>query len=238
MSAGMAIRRLAAAAFSRAMNENLRNIERALAAAAPRDRLLDVGCDDGERTRSFAAAVRATKVFGLETVEEQAARARLLGIDVAIADAGAGLPYADASFDAIVSNQVLEHLPDIDLFVSEVHRVLRSGGTAVVSTENLAGWHNVIALVLGWQPFSLTNVSSIGGGLGNPAAVHRGLDHTRPASWRHVHVLAYRGLRELFEGHGLRVRELLGAGYYPFPAAFGRRDPRHAAFLTVVARKD
>jgi len=55
---------------------------------------------------------------------------------------------------------------------------------------------------LGWQPFSLTNVSGIGGGLGNPAAVHRGLEHTRPTSWRHVHVFADRGLLELFEGHG------------------------------------
>lgn len=219
------------------MNENLGNVERALAAAAPHERLLDVGCDDGERTLAFAAAAGATQVLGLEAVAEQAAKARERGIEVTVADAGTGLPYPDASFDAVVSNQVIEHLQDTDLFVRELRRVLHPGGTAVVSTENLASWHNVVALVLGWQPFSLTNVSGIGGGLGNPAAVHRGLDHTRPASWRHVQVFAYRGLRELFEGHGFQVRELLGAGYYPFPAAFGRRDSRHAAFLTVVARR-
>lgn len=231
------MRRLAERAFAGAMRENLRNIERALADAAPVDSLLDVGCDDGERTGSFATAARAKHVFGLETVAEQAAKARLRGIDVEVADAAAGLPYAEESLDLIVSNQVIEHLADPDLFVSEVARVLRRGGTAVVSTESLSSWHNMFALALGWQPFSLTNVSSIGGGLGNPAAVHRGVVHARPASWRHVHVFAYRGLRELFEGHGLEAGEVLGAGYYPLPAWFGRRDPRHAAFLTVVARK-
>jgi hypothetical protein len=52
-----------------------------------------------------------------------------------------------------------------------------------------------------------------------------------------VRVFAHRGLRELFEGHGLAVERVLGAGYYPLPSRFGRHDPRHAAFLTVVARR-
>jgi hypothetical protein len=46
---------------------------------------------------------------------------------------------------------------------------------------------------------------------------------------------SYLGLRELFESHGLSVRAVLGAGYFPLPAAVGRLEPRHAAFLTVVA---
>jgi SAM-dependent methyltransferase len=219
------------------MNENLDNIRRGLARTAPHDRLLDVGCDDGERTSSFAAAAGARQIYGVEAVAEQAAHAQERGIEVTVADISTGLPYAESTFDAVVSNQVIEHLLDTDLFVRELYRVLRPGGTAVVSTENLASWHNVLALMLGWQPFSLTNVSGLGGGLGNPAALHRNLEHSRPASWRHVHVFAYRGLRELFEGHGFVVREALGAGYYPLPAAFGRRDARHAAFLTIVAER-
>jgi hypothetical protein len=31
--------------------------------------------------------------------------------------------------------------------------------SSLVSTENLASWHNVAALIAGWQPFSLANVS-------------------------------------------------------------------------------
>ena len=56
-------------------------------------------------------------------------------------------------------------------------------------------------------------------------------------SWEHVRVFSFRGLRELFTSHGFRVEKVLGGGYYPFPASLGRRDVRHAAFLTVKARR-
>lgn len=118
--------------------------------------------------------------------------------------------------------------------MAEIRRVLRPEGIAVTSTENLASWHNVGALVLGWQPFSLTNVSMQKLGVGNPLAIHRG-EEPQLASWEHLRVFAYRGLRELFEAHGFVIQDVVGAGYYPFGARIGVREPRHAAFLTVVA---
>lgn len=231
------IRSLAMHAFERAMDDNLAGIERALAAAAPIDRLLDVGCDNGERTLAFGAAARAVEIHGVEAVTERAALARRHGVEVVTADVAGGLPYADASFDAVVSNQVIEHVHDTDLFVREVARVLRPSGLAAISTENLASWHNIAALALGWQPFSLTNVSSAVTGLGNPAALHRGAKHVRPSSWKHVRVFAFRGLRELLEAHGLVVLDVLGAGYFPLPRSLAKLDPRHAALITAVARK-
>jgi SAM-dependent methyltransferase len=229
------LRGWAASLFERAAAENLSNIERLLRAHAPGGAFVDLGCDDGALTLELASAARADEIHGVEVVPERAEDAGRRGIEVSVADV-TELPYEDASFDCVVSNQVIEHLADTDAFVGEIRRILRPGGVAVVSTENLASWHNIAALVLGWQPFSLTNVSSSSLGLGNPLAVHR----HRPApvrAWSHVRVFAYRGLRELFESGGLHVAEVAGAGYYPLPARFGRRDARHAAFLTVAARK-
>ncbi len=40
-------------------------------------------------------------------------------------------PYDDASFDAVVSNQVIEHVADIDHFLGELARVLKPGGASV-----------------------------------------------------------------------------------------------------------
>jgi SAM-dependent methyltransferase len=219
-----------------AEEENLRNIERGLALGGVRHSILDLGCDDGERTLRFARAARASEVHGVELVEARASLAEERGIRVAIGDLRDPLTFEDARFDAVVSNQVIEHLANTDRFIAEVHRVLKPGGVAVVSTENLASWHNIAALVFGWQPFSLTNVSSTRSGLGNPVALHRADDQPGMESWQHVQVFSFRGLRELFEAHGLVVDKMLGAGYYPFPARLGRALPRHAAFLTVVAR--
>jgi len=44
--------------------------------------------------------------------------------------------FADASFDRVVSFQVIEHIKDDHLFVKEIHRVLRPGGIALLTTPN------------------------------------------------------------------------------------------------------
>jgi len=56
---------------------------------------------------------------------------------------GGMLPYPDASADAVVLPQVLEHCPEPERFLDEAHRVLKPGGTLVVSARNLwsrYGW--------------------------------------------------------------------------------------------------
>ena len=102
------------------------------------------------------------------------------------------------------ANQVIEHVKRLDHFVTEVARVLRPGGRAVVCTENLASWHNIAALVLGYVPFSATNVSSRGP-VGNPCALHVGDDETLVEAMQHIHVLTHVGLRDIFEKHGFRI---------------------------------
>ncbi len=43
------------------------------------------------------------------------------------------LSYADASFDVVITSDTLEHVPDVDRALREIHRVLRRGGTHVFS---------------------------------------------------------------------------------------------------------
>jgi SAM-dependent methyltransferase len=222
--------------FANAAKANFKAIRAELAKAPPGGALLDLGCDDGGHTLQFIAAARAAQAYGVEVVEERAAIARGRGITVSIADLNAELPFESDSMDVVVSNQVIEHLADTDTFVREIYRVLKPNGVAVTSTENLASWHNVLALTFGWQPFSLSNVSSTRLGIGNPFAVQRG-EAAGLRSWEHMRVFAHRGLRELFEAHGFAVDRIVGSGYYPLPAKFARIDPRHAVFLTVTARE-
>ena len=235
-SIGAFYRRIGQRTFTAALEQNDRNIEQALAASAPRERLLDLGCDDGARTMRYAAAARATSVHGVEIVEHRARLARERGVNVAAADLGARLPFDDRSFDAVVSNQVIEHVFDTDLFLEEACRLLRPGGLVVTSTENLASWHNVGALVLGWQPFSLTNASSYAP-IGNPLGLAVGgeIDSIAPdePSWQHRRVFAARALLDLHRAIGFQQVQLAGAGYYPLPGRIAQIRPAHAAFITV-----
>ena len=140
----------------------------------PSARLLDVGCDDGEWTEAVrrSLAVPSDRVAGLEIVEERAELARAHGFDVRSGDLNDDWPFEDGSFDVVHANQVIEHVIRLDHFVEEMRRVLRPRGRAIVCTENLASWHNVGALALGYQPFSLTNISARRP-IGNPSRCTR-----------------------------------------------------------------
>jgi SAM-dependent methyltransferase len=205
-------------------------------------RLLDVGCDDGEWTSEVAACLGSepSEVTGIEIVEEPRTLAQARGYDVRAADLGQPWPFDDETFDVVHANQVIEHVHRLDHFVGEIRRVLAPGGAAVICTENLASWHNVGAVALGYMPFSLTNISQRGV-VGNPFGLHDGEDVWRPESWQHVHVLTLDGLRSIFELHGFVVEEAFGTGYYPAwgraGEALARRDPRHAHFIGVLARR-
>jgi SAM-dependent methyltransferase len=199
-------------------------------------KLVDLGCDDGVWTMQLAAQAGTTNVWGVEIVPERAAAAEQRGVRVARSDLAKPLPFADGSFDLLHANQVIEHVPDIDLFVSEIARVLRPRGRAILSTENGSSWVNIGASVLGWQIFSLTNVSAKRLGIGNPFALHRGERGDLP-SWTHKTIFNFRGLKELCESYGLVDARILGAGYFPLPARLGTIDPRHAHFITLTASK-
>jgi SAM-dependent methyltransferase len=159
-------------------------------------------------------------------------QARAKGIDVVVGDLNKAFPWKSETFDAVSSNQVIEHLHDTDRFLEESHRVLRQGGRLIVSTENLSSWHNIAALSLGWQAFSLTNVSRVAGAIGNPIANMRG-EEPFGEGWHHLRLFSYRGLAELVSAHGFTDVRVRGSGYYPLPSSVGHFDARHAAFITA-----
>lgn len=144
-----------------------------------------------------------------------------------------GLPFDDSSVEVLHSNQVIEHLAKTDLFLQEIQRVLRPDGYAVVSTNNLASWHNVASLVAGYQP-SPAHVSdyTITGNRLNAAFDGYVQDQ---AGQQHLRIFTVVGLEDLARFHGLAVLTSRTAGFYPFPPSIARRlarlDRRHGAFL-------
>lgn len=108
-----------------------------LLAPQPGERILDVGSGPGYLVESLARAVGpGGAVHGLDPSAAMNDIARRRCADMAwvrIDDGDAGsLPYQDATFDAAVSTQVYEYVPDMAGALAELHRVLRPRGRALV----------------------------------------------------------------------------------------------------------
>jgi len=173
---------------------------------------------------------------GIEIVDTSIIKAKQKGLIVIKTDLNKTLPFKNNSFDVIHANQVIEHLFDTSMFLSELYRITKKNGYVIISTENLASWHNIFSLFFGYQPFSLTNISSKYFGIGNPLAPHYMKKMTNSNSWQHIRVFAFRGLIEHIQEAGFTIEKVLGAGYYPFNF-LAKFNPKHSAFITIKARK-
>jgi hypothetical protein len=94
--------------------------------------------------------------------------------------------------------------------------------------------------LLGWQPFSLTNISEHYLGIGNPLSLHRG-EKGIPGPSQHLRIFTIRSLAELLENQGFKIERLLWIGYFPFKGKTGRvfskLDPIHSALITIKCHK-
>jgi ubiquinone/menaquinone biosynthesis C-methylase UbiE len=99
-------------------------------------RVLDVGCGEGQ----FAAALEreGAEVVAIDVAAEPLRRALAHApeLDVRLVEPEGELPFEDSSFDAVWAGEVIEHVADTSRWLSELRRVLRSGGTLLVSTPN------------------------------------------------------------------------------------------------------
>jgi len=215
--------------------------------------LLDCGCHAGANTRKRADAKGIQAIAGIEWNASVAREALQRGLWVMQADLNRPIPLANNSVDAVMVSDVLEHLVETAAFVGELFRVLKPGGYAVLSTPNLASWHNIFALLLGLQPFSgphLTHFSQAD--LGVIQRMHKDACQDladqgwaevegQSTMYRHVVVAAYRSLRRLLIAHGFVVERMTAVGYYPLPPALERvmtrLDPLHSSHVVVKVRK-
>lgn len=112
--------------------------------------VLDIACGEGYGSAMLAKMARS--VMGVDISEEAVAHARGEYADVAnlqfLTGDAAEIPLADASVDAVISFETIEHHARQREMLSEIHRILRPGGFLVMSSPNrvvyseLAGHHN------------------------------------------------------------------------------------------------
>ena len=102
---------------------------------APGERVLDLGCGAG--TDSLVAAQMVGEqghVTGIDMTPEMLAKAGAAAAEMGVANVefveseAEQLPFADASFDVVISNGVIDLIPDKDAVFAEIFRLLTPGG--------------------------------------------------------------------------------------------------------------
>jgi SAM-dependent methyltransferase len=101
---------------------------------APTATLLDIGCGNAWLAAHF------TDYTGVDGSPDAVAAAAEHGRRVLLADVDEPLPFDDASFDAVVLKDLLEHVRNPVAVVLEVRRVLRPGGLVFASSPDAQRW--------------------------------------------------------------------------------------------------
>jgi ubiquinone/menaquinone biosynthesis C-methylase UbiE len=102
-------------------------------------RILDIACGIGYGSRHLADCAPAVDVTGVDISEQAVMHAQshfAAGNARFQVGDGTKLAFADGEFDVVTSFETVEHIPQYNRFLAELRRVLKRGGTIVMSTPN------------------------------------------------------------------------------------------------------
>jgi|SRR5579871_695165 len=124
-----------------------------LDAVEPGARVLDLGCGEGAFAAELARA--GAEVLAADVAEEPLRRARAAHpeLRLQLIDGEGEWEIPDASFDVVWAGEVIEHVADTGRWLSELRRVLHSGGRLLLSTPRL-GRAQLLAAALSDRAFA------------------------------------------------------------------------------------
>lgn len=133
------------------------NLAASLAPAA----VLDLGCGTGYMAGLVKARLPGVRIDGADISPYALAKAEAIDKKIEVNIDSQDLPLENGAYDCVICAEFLEHLYDPAHALSEVCRVLRPGGGAVITTPNYALVHNRLASLLGRIPQTMLNEQHI-----------------------------------------------------------------------------
>lgn len=109
-----------------------------------------------------------------------------------IADMNKPFPYRDGQFDAVVSIDGIEHIENPFNFIRECRRVLRPGGSCIISTPNISSFRSRARWL--WTGFHNKNKTP--------------LDEANPQPLHHINMISFPELRYILHSNGFRISKI------------------------------
>lgn len=103
------------------------------------ERILDVGCGTGSYYERLRDLLPDTHYTGIDIepgmLDNHHARGAASGTGLAVGDAR-HMPFRDSSFDVVMANHMLYHVPDVTAVLDECRRVLKHDGVLIAATNS------------------------------------------------------------------------------------------------------
>jgi len=177
-------------------------VRQVLAAARPGARVLDLGCGAGPVITELRGAglecVGADYSGDMLEFARQRLQSRSLDPAGLVRCDGRSTPFPDASFDVVVCLGVISYVEDYEAVLREIRRLLRPGGTVIIS------FRNRLNLLLS-DPVAIAK-----------HLLREALGRREQAAFKIGRFLDFRIVRARIEALGLKFVALQGIGFGPF----------------------
>lgn len=190
-------------------------------------KILDIGCGHGEDLTQILSVFgeRSIECYGMDSLERHVRDFPFTQLDVPrdhvvqVNIEKDKFPFPDNFFDLVIANQVLEHTKELFWIVSEMARVLKPNGFAIIGVPNLASLHNRLLLLAGEQPSCIEIYGP------------------------HVRGFTISGVKRFIERSGcFCVKQVAGDHYYPFSKKLGtvlsQTLPSSSVLIYFLLQKD
>jgi SAM-dependent methyltransferase len=164
---------------------------------------LDIGCGPGVITKLIGSRIGAARVIGVDQLEVARKEGDLELVPCNL-DPCERLPFDDATFDVVSCLETLEHVHDTDHLVTEIRRVLKPDGYALISVPRLDGLLSIALLAAGMTPPAVEcSLQRRYGAPGEPSRVSG-----------HVSHFTRRALESLLKANGFAIERFAQASIY------------------------